>query len=140
VGNYLLILSKDILKMLSSYIFRFKKALVFVLTIIWLVYSGITLVFKFQAVWTTFYHTHFRFIRTKLMQISMFFADWLVYSRMTLVFKFQAVWTTSSHTQFRFIRTKYQGEFSLLNNIDRNKKNRNIILKSRKKVNLNLLH
>ena len=27
-----------------------------------------------------------------------------------------------------------------LNNIDRNKKNRNIILKSRKKVNLNLLH
>ena len=31
----------------------------------WLtVYSGITLVFKFQAVWTTSYHTHFRFIRT----------------------------------------------------------------------------
>ena len=67
----------------------------------------------------------------KLMQISMFFADWLVYSGITLVFKFQAVWTTSYHTQFRFI---------WLNNIDRNKKNRNIILKSRKKVNLNLLH
>jgi hypothetical protein len=31
----------------------------------WLVYSGITLVFKFQAVWTTSYHTQFRFIRTK---------------------------------------------------------------------------
>ena len=30
----------------------------------WLVYSGITLVFEFQAVWTTSYHTHFRFIRT----------------------------------------------------------------------------
>jgi hypothetical protein len=54
--------------------FRFKNGLVFVLTIIvmqislffadWLVYSGITLVFKFQAVWTTSYHTHFRFIRT----------------------------------------------------------------------------
>jgi hypothetical protein len=54
--------------------FRFKNGLVFVLTIIlmqislffadWLVYSGITLVFKFQAVWTTSYHTHFWFIRT----------------------------------------------------------------------------
>jgi hypothetical protein len=30
-----------------------------------MVYSGITLVFKFQAVWTTSYHTQFRFIRTK---------------------------------------------------------------------------
>ena len=30
----------------------------------WLVYSGITLVFKFQAVWTTSYHTQFRFLRT----------------------------------------------------------------------------
>ena len=27
----------------------------------WLVYSGITLVFKFQAVWTTSYHTQFGF-------------------------------------------------------------------------------
>ena len=31
----------------------------------WLVYSGITLIFKFQAVWTTSYHTQFRFIWTK---------------------------------------------------------------------------
>jgi hypothetical protein len=30
----------------------------------WLVYSGITLVLKFQAVWTTSYHTQFRFIWT----------------------------------------------------------------------------
>jgi hypothetical protein len=29
------------------------------------VYSGITLVFKFQAAWTTSYHTQFRFIQTK---------------------------------------------------------------------------
>ena len=57
------------------------------------------------------------------------FADWLVYSGITLVFKFQAVWTTSYHTQFRFIWT----------NIDRNKKNRNIILKSRKKSQLKSL-
>ena len=55
--------------------FRFKNCLVFVLPIKlmqismffadWLVYNGITLVFKFQAVWTTSYHTQFRFIRTK---------------------------------------------------------------------------
>jgi hypothetical protein len=29
----------------------------------WLVYSGITLVFKFQAVWTTSYHTHFLYFQ-----------------------------------------------------------------------------
>jgi hypothetical protein len=55
--------------------FRFKNGLVFVLPIKlmqismffadWLVYSGITLVFTFQAVWTTSYHTQFRFLRTK---------------------------------------------------------------------------
>ena len=57
------------------HLFRFKNGLVIVLPIKlmqismffvdWLVYSGITLVFKFQAVWTTSYHTQFRFIRTK---------------------------------------------------------------------------
>ena len=57
-------------------LFRFKNGVVFVLPIKlmqismffadWLVYSGITLVFKFQAVWTTSYHTQFRFILTRI--------------------------------------------------------------------------
>jgi hypothetical protein len=37
----------------------------------WLVYSGITLVFKFQAVWTTSYHTQLRFIRTKKINLNL---------------------------------------------------------------------
>ena len=55
----------------SCTLFRFKNGLVFVLPIKlmqismffvdWLVYSGITLVFKFQAAWTTSYDTQFRF-------------------------------------------------------------------------------
>ena len=59
----------------SAPFFASKNGLVFVLPIKlmqismffadWLVYSGITLVFKFQAVWTTSYHNQFRFIRTK---------------------------------------------------------------------------
>jgi hypothetical protein len=96
----------------------------------WLVYSGITLVFKFQAVWTTSYHTQFRRYKNETLggvinnvDIKLCASQSQIIQKclgainkrgITLVFKFQAVWTTSYHTQFRFIRTKYQGEFSLV--------------------------
>ena len=71
-GRTLFLLPK--VKVEFRHLFRFKNGLVFVLPIQLmqislffadrLVYIGITLVFKFQAVWTTSYHTQFRFIRT----------------------------------------------------------------------------
>jgi hypothetical protein len=71
-GRTLFLLPKE--KIEFRHLFRFKNGLVFVLPIKlmqislffadWLVNSGITLVFKFQAIWATSYHTQFRFIRT----------------------------------------------------------------------------